>query len=162
MSARADELVRLLDLRPHPEGGAFRETFRSAATVAPGDGRPARSGLTGIYCLYRAGQHSAWHVVESDEIWTFVEGDPLRLFLFDPASGAVETLLLGPLTLPGCAPQRAVRAGIWQAGEPTGEYTLGACFVGPGFDFADFRMLDRAPEARSAIERAAPELLRLA
>lgn len=161
MSGRAAALVAELGLAPHPEGGHFRETFRSAAAVDPLDGRPRRAALTGIYCLYAAGERSRWHRVESDEIWTHLEGGPLRLWLFDPASGEVASLRLAALA-DGGEPQRAVRAGLWQAAEPLGDYTLGACFVGPGFDFADFRLLDADPATRAAIARAAPELLRLA
>lgn len=165
MHPRVDELVRQLGLAPHPEGGHFRETFRSALAVDPKDGRPARSALTGIYCLYARGQHSAWHVVDSDEIWTHLEGEPLRLWTYDPARVAIGSTLLGPLgslAEGDCEPQRAVPAGVWQAAEPLGDYALGACFVGPGFDFADFRMLGADPGARAEIGRLAPELLRLA
>lgn len=161
MNARVDALVRELRLAPHPEGGHFRETFRSARSVDPLDGRPRRAALTGIYCLYAAGEHSRWHRVESDEIWTHLEGDPLRIWIFDPDRSALESVVLGAFGA-DAEPQRTVRAGLWQAAEPLGDYTLGACFVGPGFDFADFRMLDADPPARAAIARAAPDLLRLA
>jgi len=161
VTARAAALAAELGLSPHPEGGRFRETFRSAAAVDPLDGRPRRAALTGIYCLYAAGELSRWHRVESDEIWVHLEGGPLRLWLFDPARDAVSSTLLSALGAGG-EPQRAVPAGLWQAAEPLGDYTLGACFVGPGFDFADFRMLDADLAARAAIARSAPELLRLA
>ena len=163
--ARVAELVELLGLAPHPEGGWYRETFRSELSVDPRDGRPLRSALTGIYFLLAAGQHSAWHVVDSDEIWTHLEGAPVRLWTFEPRTERFESVLLGPLAASrdseSCAPQRAVRAGVWQAAEPTGAFGFGACFVGPGFDFADFRLLDVEPDARAAIDRLAPELLRL-
>jgi hypothetical protein len=161
VSARAAALVAELGLTPHPEGGHFRETFRSSSAVDPRDGRPLRAALTGIYCLYAAGERSRWHRVESDEVWTHLEGGPLRLWLFDPAGDAVSSRRLSALA-DGGEPQQAVRAGLWQAAEPLGDYTLGACFVGPGFDFADFRLLDADPAARAAIALAAPELLRLA
>lgn len=159
--SRVQELVDTLGLAPHPEGGHYRETFRSATAVDPLDGRPRRSALTGIYCLYAAGEVSRWHRVESDEIWTHLEGGPLRLWRFDPEAGTVDSVLVGPLG-PECEPQRVVPAGIWQAAEPTGAYALGACFVGPGFDFDDFRMLDADAEARAAIQRLDPALLRFA
>ena len=165
MHPRAAELIERLELSPHPEGGFYRETFRSALAVDPSDGRFARSALTGIYFLLARGQHSAWHAVASDEIWTHLEGDPVRLWTFEPASRRLGSALLGPFGGEGAErrePQRAVHAGIWQAAEPTGEFGFGACFVGPGFDFADFRMLDAASDVRAALERLAPELLRLA
>lgn len=150
-----------LGLRPHPEGGHFRETFRSSAAVDPLDGRPHRSALTGIYCLYAAGEISRWHRVESDEVWTHLEGGELRLWTFDPESREIASTTLGPLAA-GVEPQHVVPAGLWQAAEPLGDYFLGGCFVGPGFDFADFRMLDADPAAREALASVSPDLLRFA
>lgn len=161
MNPRVAALIERLALAPHPEGGHFRETFRAAATVDPRDGRPPRAALTGIYCLYAAGERSRWHRVESDEIWTHLEGGPLRIWCFDAATGELTSRRLDALG-DDAEPQQAVAAGLWQAAEPLAEYTLGACFVGPGFDFADFRMLDADPAAHAALARAAPELLRLA
>jgi len=161
LSGRAGDLVARLGLQPHPEGGHFRETFRASAPVDPLDGRPRRSALTGIYCLYAAGEMSRWHRVESDEVWTHLEGGELRLWTFDPRSREIDSTRVGPLG-EGVEPQRVVRAGVWQAAEPLGEYFLGACFVGPGFDFADFRMLDADPAAREALASLAPDLLRFA
>lgn len=160
MSHRVHELVRALELAPHPEGGWYREVHRSAAAVDPLDGRPRRSALTGIYFLLAAGQHSRWHRVESDEVWTHFEGGAVRIWTFDAGSGVVTAQLLGPFGA-GVEPQRVVRAGIWQAAEPVGEFALGGCFVGPGFDFADFRMFDADPEARRRLASRSPELLRL-
>src|SRR5262245_33384530 len=110
-------------MTPHPEGGFYRELFRAAREVDPLDGRPRRSALTGVWFLMLYCQESAWHVVESDEIWIHFEGEPIRLWTFDPASGRVESSLLGPMA-PGVQPQRAIAAGVWQAAEPTGDYAL--------------------------------------
>jgi predicted cupin superfamily sugar epimerase len=148
-------------MTPHPEGGFYRELFRAAREVDPLDGRARRPALTGIWFLMLAGQRSAWHVVDSDEIWIHFEGAPIRLWTFDVASGRVESTLLGPIG-EGSAPQRVVPAGIWQAAEPTGDYSLSGACVGPGFDFADFRLLSAEPAAEAALRAAAPELLRLA
>lgn len=161
MSGRVDELVRELDMRAHPEGGWFREVFRAATAVEPVDGRGSRSGLTSIYFLMARGQHSAWHRVESDEAWIHFEGDGVRLWTFDPAGGAPRAEILGPLG-EGSEPQRFVGAGIWQAAEPLGAYSLTGAAVGPGFDFADFRLLDADDAARRWLEEVAPDLLRLA
>jgi predicted cupin superfamily sugar epimerase len=103
--------------------------------------------------------------VRSDEIWTHVEGSTVRLVTYDPATGKVGQELLGPFgggDSGDAEPQRVVRAGVWQAAEPTGEFACGACFVGPGFDFADFVMLDADPETRAALERIDRALLRFA
>jgi len=161
VSGRVEELVRTLDMQPHPEGGWFREVFRAATAVEPADGRGGRSGLTAIYFLMAGGQHSAWHRVESDEVWIHFEGAGVRLWTFDPADGAPRAEILGPLG-DGAEPQRFVGAGIWQAAEPLGEYSLTGAAVGPGFDFADFRLLDADQAARRRLEKVAPELLRLA
>ena len=161
MHPRAEELVRELEMTPHPEGGYFRELFRAAREVDPLDGRPRRPALTGIWFLMLRGQKSAWHVVDSDEIWIHFEGAPIRLFTFDVASRRLESTILGPLAA-GAAPQRIVPAGVWQAAEPEGDYSLSGACVGPGFDFADFRLLAAEPAAAAALRTAAPELLRLA
>lgn len=137
LTPRAAELVQLLGLTPHPEGGFYREVFRSAATVMPGDGRPARSGLTTIDFLLAAGQYSAWHRVASDEVWHRFEGAPLRLWLVSPALDAVIEVLLDSAA-PSHAPRHVVPAGWWQAAETLGDYTYVGATVGPGFDFADF------------------------
>ncbi len=148
--SRARELIALLDLQPHPEGGWYREIHRAAATVAPDDGRPPRSALTVIDFLLERGQFSAWHVVASDECWQHCEGDPLELLMFDAGSGARQTACLGPIT----AERRStaiVPPGVWQAARSMGDYTLVQCTVGPGFDFADFTML-RDSTQRQVIE----------
>ncbi len=160
MSHRVHDLVRALALEPHPEGGWFREVFRSERTVDPRDERPERSALTAVYFLLADGQHSRWHRVESDEVWSWIEGGSMRLFVFDPETGSVTTWLAGRLA-DGCEPVRIVRAGLWQAAEPVGEYALVSCCVGPGFEFADFRLLESDPETRARIEARAPHLSRL-
>ena len=161
MNPRVRQLIEELAMQPHPEGGHFAELYRSPRQVDPLDGRQRRAALTGIWFLMLEGEKSAWHVVDSDEIWLHFEGSVVRLWTYDPASGALASALLGPLA-PGCAPQRVVEAGVWQAAEPLGDYSLTGACVGPGFDFADFRLLDSAPPVRAAIARLDPRLLRLA
>lgn len=160
MNPRAAELVRALGMQPHPEGGFYAEIFRSATSVDPLDGRGPRPGLSGIYYLMLAGQRSGWHALGSDEIWLHFEGGPVRLWTFDAATGAVTARLLGPLAA-DTEPQRVIPAGVWQAAEPLGDYSLTGASVGPGFDFADFRMLADDTAAQDSLRRAAPELLRL-
>ncbi|MBP9145712.1 MAG: cupin domain-containing protein [Thermoanaerobaculia bacterium] len=163
MDSRAARLISELEMRPHPEGGYFAELFRSPRAVDPLDGRGRRSALTGIWFLMLAGQRSAWHVVDSDEIWLHFEGADVRLWTFDAATGALTAAILGPLAggKRGSAPQRIVPAGLWQAAEPLGDFSLTGACVGPGFDFADFRMLADEPVARAALERTDRDLLRL-
>ncbi len=140
MHPRAQFLIDELGLQRHPEGGYFREIFRSASTVQPGDHRSGRSALTAIYFLLVAGQHSGWHQVLSDEIWSHLEGDALELLCFDAATNQASAIALGRLGNGGAVPIHVVPAGIWQAARPLGEYALLGCHVGPGFDFSDFRM----------------------
>lgn len=160
MPPRAAELVRELELTPHPEGGHFAELYRSPRAVDPLDGRSRRSALTGVWFLMLRGQRSAWHVVDSDEIWLHFEGCDVRLWTFDAARGVVAEELLGPLAA-GRSPQRIVPAGVWQAAEPLGEYSLTGACVGPGFEFTDFRMLADEPGAKAALAGARPDLVRL-
>jgi predicted cupin superfamily sugar epimerase len=146
VDADAAALIDRLRLEPHPEGGFYREVHRSAATVAPGDGRPQRAAITAIYYLLVAGTHSRWHRVRSDELWCFHAGDPLELFVAPDSLSDVATTVLGPLDSPGqlvCA----VPGGHWQAARPVGRHALVSCVVGPGFDFADFEMLRDNPSA---------------
>jgi uncharacterized protein len=142
---RAAELIAKLNLEPHPEGGYYREIFRSEQLVAPADGRGPRAALTTIYFLLPAGIESRWHRVASDEVWHLYEGGPLEVLAVDPDCSA-----LARHTLDSHAPVCTVAAMHWQAARPLGDYALIGCTVGPGFDFADFSILadDAANAAR--------------
>lgn len=163
MKLRARQLVTTLQLQPHPEGGWFREVFRSAAQVQPADGRAQRSALTSIYFLLEAGQHSHWHCVRSDEVWVYLEGDALDLWSWDAVSQAAHRTVLGPVDVASDQrPQHTIAAGIWQAARPRTDaatpaphgYTLVACMVGPGFDFADFTLLQADSVQASQLRQA--------
>lgn len=138
--SRARELVATLGLAPHPEGGWYRETFRSDLPVVPADDRGTRAALTAIWYLLEAGQRSRWHRVRSDEVWQHVEGDGLELVVADPALRESRTIVLAALA-DGGTPVHVVPAGWWQAARPRGAHALAGCVVGPGFDFADFEFL---------------------
>ncbi len=154
---RAETLIRTLQLSPHPEGGWYREIFRSARTVQPMDGRPARAGLTSIDFLLTRGQQSAWHRVRSDEAWHWLEGGPLRLWLLPPSLGE-----LGEVTLHAAGERRhVVPADWWQAAEPLGDFAYVGASVGPGFDFADFSFGRDDASLRQALQQHAAELQRL-
>ncbi|TDD89342.1 cupin domain-containing protein [Actinomadura darangshiensis] len=134
-----------LDLLPHPEGGWFRETWRSDITFTP-DGYPGeRASATGIYFLLPPGEESMWHVVRSAEVWLWHRGGPLTLFLGgdgERPSDTPEPITLGGGVADGQVPQAVVPANVWQAARPAGdEEVLVSCIVSPGFDFADFRAL---------------------
>jgi predicted cupin superfamily sugar epimerase len=141
----AAHLISSLGLQPHPEGGHYREVFRSSSSVQPGDGRGERSALTTIYFLLMAGEQSRLHRVTSDEAWHFYEGDPLDLLWTGAEPMVLHQARLGPVSA-GMAPVAVVPAGGWQAARSSGAYTLVGCTVGPGFDFADFQMLGDHPE----------------
>ena len=156
--ARAAALVRLLDLAPHPEGGRFAEVFRSARPVRGGGerGDATRAALTTIYFLLTAGEHSRWHRVEADEVWHHHEGAPLELLWVDAERRTLHRATLGPVDDAGTRPVAVVPAGCWQAARATGPHTLVGCTVAPGFDFADFALLDDRPsEAAELRERFA-------
>jgi predicted cupin superfamily sugar epimerase len=145
MHPRAAELITQLQLERHPEGGYFREIFRSADLVEPADGRGPRAALTTIYFLLPAGITSRWHRVTSDEVWHLYEGGPLEVLSVDPAFSALYRHRLEPH-----APVCTVAAAHWQAAHTLGDYALVGCTVGPGFDFEDFTILgnDAASAAR--------------
>jgi len=153
--SRAAELVKLLGMHPHPEGGHYAEVFRSAHSVQALDRNIERAALTTIYFLLAEGEFSRWHRVESDEVWHYHEGDTIELLLFDDRGP--RRLHLGPVHRE-TRPSIVVPAGTWQAARTTGAYTLVACTVGPGFEFADFSLVADVPEIAARIATAAPDL----
>jgi predicted cupin superfamily sugar epimerase len=136
-------LIEQLDLQPHPEGGWYRETWRSAVIFRP-EGYPGeRCAATAIYFLLHPGEASRWHVVRSDELWLWHSGGPLELRLggsgSEPAGQAA--MLLGGDLNAAHRPQALVPGGTWQSAVPAGPLPiLVTCVVAPGFDFADFRL----------------------
>jgi predicted cupin superfamily sugar epimerase len=115
MHPRAQSLIADLDLQPHPEGGYYREIFRSESRVQLGDRRAERSALTAIYFLLVEGQHSGWHQVLSDEVWSHLEGDALELLCFDATNSQASTIALGRFSASAAVPIHVVPAGVWQA-----------------------------------------------
>lgn len=128
MTAEADRLIRLLDLKPHPEGGHFRETFRD------GGGADGRAYSTAIYFLLKAGEVSRWHRVDAAEVWHFYRGAPLELKI------GRDRYALGSNIDEAQVPQLVVPAGAWQSARSLGGYTLVGCTVAPGFEFSKFEM----------------------
>ena len=126
----AEEIIDLLALAPHPEGGRFVETWR-----APGNGRSAG---TAIYFLLRAGERSHWHRVDAAEVWHHYAGAPLRLCVSDGT--VTDDHRLGLDLRAGERPQVVVPAGAWQAATSLGEWTLVGCTVSPGFEFTGFEL----------------------
>jgi predicted cupin superfamily sugar epimerase len=144
LSAAAD-VIRLLELKPHPEGGYFRESFRDPRTLDGG-----RAASTAIYFLLARGERSHWHRIDAVEVWHYYAGAPLALDLAAADKGPVERVTLGADLAQGQRPQAVVPAGHWQAAQSLGDWTLAGCTVAPGFDFKGFELApkDWAPGNR--------------
>lgn len=137
--------IDTLRLQPHPEGGYFAETYRASESVAAAH-LPARFGgnrsfSTAIYFLLEAGQFSAFHRIQSDEVWHFYDGGPLEVYVLH-GYGRLEIIRLGLNPANGERPQAVVPSGCWFASRPAPgtSFTLVGCTVSPGFDFADFEL----------------------
>jgi uncharacterized protein len=128
----ADDVIRLLKLEPHPEGGHFRETFRDPGRVA------GRAASTAIYFLLARGERSHWHRVDAAEAWHFYAGAPLLLEIAE--AGRTQRITLGADLAAGERPQAVVPAQAWQAAQSLGEWTLVGCTVAPGFAFSGFEL----------------------
>lgn len=157
MHGRAADLVQLLRLEPHPEGGFFRQLFRSSDPVTPADARGARAALTTIYFLLPRDDVSRWHRVVSDEVWHFYEGAPLEIWTATPNLSDLSVTRLGPIAREA-APVTVVRAGWWQAAKPTGDYALVGCTVAPGFEFADFALARDIDSVATGLAARYPEI----
>jgi predicted cupin superfamily sugar epimerase len=129
----AADIIRLLELKPHPEGGHYRETFRD-------DRAGGRAASTAIYYLLARGERSHWHRVDAAEVWHYYAGSALRLEIASGDDGPVERITLGSDLTNGERPQAAVPAHAWQAAESLGDWTLAGCTVAPGFEFAGFEL----------------------
>ena len=158
MSSRATQLIEQLHLQPHPEGGWYREAFRSPRRVQTNDGRPPRSALTTIDFLLQRGQASAWHRVRADEVWHLLEGQSLTLWLLPPSGPApLQQVLLSAAT----TRRHVVPADWWQAAEPGGDFAYVGATVGPGFDFADFSFGRDDAALVTALPGLTPDMSRL-
>jgi predicted cupin superfamily sugar epimerase len=142
-----EDVVRLLQLKPHPEGGFYAETYRSPELIKHG-ALPQRFGgdrnfSTAIYFLLPAGVFSAFHRIQADECWHFYEGSPLTIYVINEA-GELSKIRLGRNITDGQVFQAIVPAGCWFASIPDQSegFSLVGCTVAPGFDFADFELAD--------------------
>ena len=129
----AAEVIARLELKPHTEGGHYRETFRDNRCDASG-----RSFSTAIYFLLARGERSHWHRIDAVEAWHYYAGSALTLQIADDSGQC--SIRLGPDLAAGEVPQAIVPAQAWQAAESTGDWTLVGCTVAPGFDFAKFEL----------------------
>ncbi|MBL0355932.1 MAG: cupin domain-containing protein [Chitinophagaceae bacterium] len=140
-------LIQHYHLQPHPEGGWYKETYKSSETI-PAAGLPERfsgerSFSTAIYFLLEQGNFSAFHRIKSDECWHFYSGDPLEVFVLY-TNGRLEVITLGQDILNGQLFQYVVPANCWFASRPAASsaFCFVGCTVAPGFDFADFEMAE--------------------
>ncbi len=145
------DLIHQYNLLPHPEGGYFKETYRSVESI-PAMGLPSRFPVertfsTAIYFLLLKDLFSAFHRIKSDECWHFYEGDSLHVHVLH-LNGSYELIRLGKNRDEGEVYQAIVPAGAWFASETNGEYSFVGCTVAPGFDFEDFE-LAKAAELKS-------------
>lgn len=130
---KAADIIARLELKPHPEGGHYRETFRDISVDADG-----RSRSTAIYFLLARGEHSHWHRIDAVETWHYYAGSALTLRIAD--ENGERSIKLGTNLTAGETPQAVVPAHAWQAAESTGDWTLVGCTVAPGFEFAKFEL----------------------
>lgn len=128
----AGEIIRLLGMQPHPEGGHYAETFRDSEASG-------RARSTAIYFLLQAGEVSHWHRVDAVEYWLWHAGGPLALSISHDGKAA-RAIHLGPDLRAGQRPQAVVPAHSWQAAETLGAWTLVSCVVAPGFQFSGFTL----------------------
>jgi len=138
----AAEIIARLELKPHPEGGHYRETFRDSRTDANG-----RSRSTAIYFLLARNERSHWHRIDAVEVWHYYAGSTLTLKIAD--DDGEWSFKLGANLAAGEQPQAIVPPDTWQAAESTGDWTLVGCTVAPGFDFAKFEMAPKDWEPTS-------------
>lgn len=142
----AEDWIKHLELLPHPEGGFYKETYRSEGFVKI-DGSPhghLRNYCTGIYFLLVDDNFSAFHRIASDEMWHYYAGHTLELFEIDK-DGVLLRTLIGNDIGAGAVPQYVVKAGNWFASRVMRQqgFVLSGCTVSPGFDFKDFEMANR-------------------
>ncbi|MBU0727642.1 MAG: cupin domain-containing protein [Pseudomonadota bacterium] len=155
-----EDLIKILDLKPHPEGGYFRESYRAKGKVEVNELKGSRNYSTAIYYLLESNDRSKLHRLASDEVWHFYLGDPLVIVEIDE-TGSVKETVLGADVARGEILQYVVKAKKWFGAcvAPGGSYALVGCTVAPGFDFADFEIGDRRqllkqfPQARLIIEK---------
>lgn len=154
--------VEKLKLLAHPEGGFYKETYRSSIEIDSFKPNVKRNLSTAIYFLITKGNFSAFHKIKSDEMWHFYEGDSLMVHIIHP-NGKYEWMKIGLDIENGEQPQGIVPANAWFASETNGDYSLVGCTVAPGFDFADFELAKEIelshsfPQHQKIIERLCRE-----
>lgn len=132
-----DDVIRILGLEPHPEGGHYREVYQHV----PADG--GRGSMNSIYFLLRAGERSHWHRLDASEIWSYHAGSPVTVSVWADDGRPIETHRLGNNLAAGERPQVMIPAGAWQTGRSLGDWSLVGCVVAPAFQFSGFELASR-------------------
>ncbi|OGT44441.1 MAG: hypothetical protein A3F13_04900 [Gammaproteobacteria bacterium RIFCSPHIGHO2_12_FULL_40_19] len=162
-------LINKYKLQPHPEGGYFSQIYKSADTVKPLDCRyhnEQRSASTSIYYLLEKNDYSAWHRLNSDELWHFYKGSPLSIYVIDKCGTLSSHLLGDPLITSNANFQVCIKAGNYFAAKNTDKssYSFVSCTVSPGFEYTDFELadknelIDNFPQHESTIKRFARQM----
>jgi uncharacterized protein len=140
----------------HPEGGRYLEIFRSPHTVSKPDGT-TRPALTHIYFSLKPGEVSRFHMVASDEVWNLYQGQGIKLYTWGGTHSPPECITLSSVVNCFC---HVVPAGVWQAAEPISDTVLVGCSVAPGFEFLDFKLIDKNSEEAKLLVSVSPEMIR--
>jgi len=161
--SKVNEIVKRLELQSHPEGGYYKELYRSADMVLLPDrfNNEERASATAIYYLLESGDFSAWHRIKSDEMWLFHSGGTLSIYVIQPDGELVTYRLGDQIANDDAWFQVAIKAGLWFAAEVNDpdSYVLASCYVAPGFEFKDFELakkdtlLAEYPQHKQIIER---------
>ncbi len=148
--------MKPIELTEHPEGGRYREVFRSAKTIITDKG-PERSALTHIYFSLNADERSRFHKVTSDEVWNLYQGTGLRLYTWAGTETPPKCITLSPQDNCFCY---VIPAGVWQAAEPVSDTVLVGCTIAPGFEFEDFELIEPESSVGKLLASIAPEFVK--
>jgi len=153
-----EKIVKKLNLSKHPEGGYYRQTYKSDLIVRPQKGSYTRSCATHIYYFLSRGMYSKFHKVKHDEIWNLYDGEGVKLHVYDDKNNKADEQILSNRDFEFHA---VVRGDLWQAAEPIGDFTLVGCTVAPGWELEDEAYLSDHPEIIDKLIKLRPDLKRL-
>ena len=153
-----EKIIETLNLSKHPEGGYFRQTYRSDFIVQPQKGSYTRSCATHIYYFLQRGMYSKFHKVKHDEIWNLYAGEGVKLHVYDDKNNKADEIILSKQNFDF---HSVVRGNLWQAAEPIGDYVLVGCTVAPGWELEDEAYLSDHQEIIDQLVKLRPDLKRL-
>ena len=153
-----EKIIEKLNLSEHPEGGYFRQTYKSGFIVQPQKESYTRSSATHIYYYLQRGMYSKFHKVKHDEIWNLYDGEGVKLHVYDDKNNKADEIILSKQDFDF---HRVVRGNLWQAAEPIGDYVLVGCTVAPGWELEDEAYLSDHQEIIDKLIKLRPDLKRL-